>query len=143
MIITKFWQKIWKQHARRITMFQWLLIHRSLPVGAWQRGILSSPNGVACPHATESIQHALYHVPHIIITKIWQKIWKQHTRQIITFQWLSIHRSVPVGAWQRGILSSPNCVACLKATKSIQHALWDCVEIHHIYDGGCCLLQLC
>ena len=35
-------------------MFQWLLIHKSLPVGVWQCGNLSSPNCVACPNAIES-----------------------------------------------------------------------------------------
>ena len=38
----KFWQQVWKQqHPRRIITFQWVLIQRSLPIGAWKRGILA------------------------------------------------------------------------------------------------------
>ena len=45
--IAKFWHQLWKQEeARQITMFQWLLIHRLLSVGAWHGGILSSPNAI-------------------------------------------------------------------------------------------------
>ena len=63
-IITMFWQKIWKQqHARKITMFQWLLIHKLLSVGAWQSGNLSSPNYVECPNAIESIWHVMWDCP--------------------------------------------------------------------------------
>ena len=72
-----------------------------------------------------------YHVPNTIITKFWQKLWKQqHVRRITTFQWLLIHKSLLVYAWQRGNLSSPNCVACRTVVESIRHALWDCPISH-------------
>ena len=77
-----------------------------------------------------------YHFPHTIITKFWQKNWKQHhTRQITTFQWLLIHTTLLVGACQRENLSSPNCVACPNETESIRHALWECPETHWIWRG--------
>ena len=75
--------------------------------------------------------------------KYWQKIWKQHTRRITMFKWLLIYKSLPVGAWQRGNLSSPNCVVCPNAIESIRHALWDCPETHQIWRGVAHLLQLC
>ena len=51
--------------------------------------------------------------------------------------------SIPVGAWQRGSLSSPNCVECPNAVESIRHALWDCPASHRIWRGVGRLLQLC
>ena len=67
-----------------------------------------------------------YHVPHTTIAKFWQQLWKQQeARKITMFQWLLIHRSLPVWAWPHGILCSPNCVACPNEIESIWHALWD------------------
>ena len=85
-----------------------------------------------------------YPVPHTIINNFWQKFWKQQqTIRITTFQWLLIHKFLPVGAWQCGNLSSPNCVACPNATESIRHTLWDFPETHRIWQGVGFLLHLC
>ena len=78
-----------------------------------------------------------YHVPHTIINKFWQKIWKQQA------WWLLIHKSLSVGAWERGNLSSPNCVACPNTTELIRHTMWDCPKTHRIWRGFGRLLQLC
>ena len=100
----------------------------------------SRPNWVTTILATQTnreptiakIWH-IYHVPPMIIDKFWQQLWKQQqARRITMFQWLLIHRSLPIGAWKLEILSYPNCVVCPNATDSIQQAQWNCPMTHQI-----------
>ena len=70
-----FWKRLWNQiYPRKITTFCWLLIHRSLPVGAWYKGRVEEQKCLSCGNSLETQQHCLWECEHA------QAIWKRVLR---------------------------------------------------------------
>ena len=73
--INYFWNRIWKQkHTRKISTFQWLVVHRGLAVGAWYKGSVGEKGCLRCGDGLETQQHCLWECSQA------QAIWKRILR---------------------------------------------------------------
>ena len=69
----QFWKKLWNmEQARKITIFHWLLVHRSLAVKEWLKLPNVSTLCTECSLASESLRHALWDCTRAKL--VWQRV---------------------------------------------------------------------
>ena len=61
------------------------------------------------------------------LQQFWVALWKRQQAQAIThFQWLLVHRSLPVGLWLQKMGYDQACKGCGSPVETQKHCLWDC-----------------
>ena len=157
--LQQFWETLWKrQQAQAITHFQWLLVHKALPVGLWLQKMGYDPACKGCGFPMESQKHCLWDCT------LAQSVWKRVLR-IVAYVFTQCTLSWGMAMWstlQPMVLSyeleSVDKVICLtRGTLSLvpmqqivdvryvkeMQPLWEILSsttIWHIWNGHCALV---
>jgi hypothetical protein len=71
--LNRFWKKLWSRlQPRKLTIFQWLIVHRSVAVGTWLSKAGHNPSCKLCGHEQETQYHCLWGC--INAQQIWKRI---------------------------------------------------------------------
>ena len=61
------------------------------------------------------------------LAKLWRTLWdRKQGMKINVFQWLVIHRALPIGQWLQQSAGLTACIYCSCQMETLKHCLWEC-----------------
>ena len=68
------------------------------------------------------------------LTKFWGTLWKRkQDMKINVFQWLVIHRALPIGQWLQQSAAPTACIYCCCQMETLKHCLWECHAAQQVW----------